>query len=100
MKEGLGRWGARLLLASTVGLLAATLFTQPAAAQDTGSDLDTDDQIVLNGGLLVPEGARVGTAVIFNGPATIEGTVTETLVVFHGRTEISGTVEDDVIVFS
>ena len=70
-----------------------------AAAQDNG-DADTDDQIVITGQLVVPEGESVEHAVIFNGPATIEGTVGQSLVVFNGRTEIIGTVAQDVIVFN
>jgi cytoskeletal protein CcmA (bactofilin family) len=72
----------------------------PALAQGRDRDLSLDDQIVLNGELVVPSGETVDTAVILNGPATIEGTVRETLVVFHGDTEIVGTVEGDVVVFS
>ena len=59
-----------------------------------------DDQVVLTGELLVPDGATVGTAVIFNGDATIEGTATESVVVFNGDVEISGTVGDDVVAFN
>ncbi len=70
-----------------------------ALAQDDGGP-DTDDQIVVTGRLVVPEGESVQHAVIFNGDATIDGTVAETLVVFNGRTEITGTVGDDVIVFN
>ncbi|MGZ8636611.1 MAG: hypothetical protein ACXWX2_06515, partial [Actinomycetota bacterium] len=70
----------------------------PASAQDDGPD--TDDQVVVTGRLVVPEGETVQTAVIFNGNALIEGTVAQTLVVFNGRTEITGTVAEDVIVFN
>jgi hypothetical protein len=79
-----------------LGVLAAAA---TALAQD-GGGADGDDQIVLTGRLLVPDGETVKTAVIFNGDATIDGTVTESLVVFNGNTEITGTVEDDVIVFN
>ena len=72
----------------------------PAAAQDGATDRDEDEQIVLTGGLVVPEGETVGTVVVFNGPVVIEGTVTESVVVFNGRTEISGTVQEDVVVFN
>lgn len=80
--------------------LPSLLMPAPVAfAQDNG-DADTDDQIVITGQLVVPEGESVEHAVIFNGPATIEGTVGQSLVVFNGRTEIIGTVAQDVIVFN
>ena len=72
----------------------------PAAAQDGAVERDEDEQVVLTGGLVVPEGETVGTVVVFNGPVVIEGTVTESVVVFNGRTEISGTVQEDVLVFN
>ena len=81
------------LVAIGVGLAPA------ATAQDDGGP-DTDDQIMITGRLVVPEGETVQHAVIFNGEATIEGTVEQTLVVFNGRTEIIGTVGEDVIVFN
>jgi hypothetical protein len=86
------------LLASIAGVLLAFVFALPAAAQED-DDLSTNDQIVLNGSLLVPEGQTLDTAVIFNGPATVDGTVTETVVVFNGNTVISGSVGEDVVVF-
>ncbi len=55
---------------------------------------------MLTGELLVPEGATVGTAVIFNGDAMIDGTATESVVVFNGDVEITGTVGDDVVAFN
>jgi hypothetical protein len=55
---------------------------------------------VLTGELLVPVGATVGTAVIFNGDATIDGTATESVVAFNGDVEITGTVRDDVVAFN
>jgi hypothetical protein len=76
------------------------LLVSPAAAAAGDSDLGLDDQVILNGRLVVPEGGSVGSAVIFNGPATIDGTVRESLVVFNGRTQISGTVDGDVVVFN
>jgi hypothetical protein len=79
---------------------AALAFAEPAAAQSSDEGLQSDDQIVLNGRLVVPEGETVGLAVIFNGPAVIEGTVREGVVVFNGRAEISGSVADDVVVFN
>jgi hypothetical protein len=93
------RWAARALL---VGVLACLAFAPAAQAQETGGDADIgiDDQIILNGRLLVRGGERVGAAVIFNGPATVEGTVGRSLVVFNGATEISGTVAENVVVFN
>ena len=70
-----------------------------AAAQDEGGP-DTDDQVVLTGRLMVPEGETVQNAVIFSGDAEIDGTVAERLIVFNGRTEITGTVRQDVVVFN
>lgn len=68
----------------------------PALAQEDGGK----DHVVITGGLVVPAGETVTTAVVFNGPVSIEGTVSESLVVFNGRTEISGTVSKDVVVFN
>ena len=89
----------RALLVSFAGVLLACIFALPAGAQETDKSLSENDQIVLNGRLLVPEGETVGAAVIFNGPATIDGTVGETLVVFNGPVVISGRVGEDVVVF-
>ena len=75
------------------------LWTSPAWAQD-GGDSNDDDQIVLTGSLVVPEGEVVDTALIFDGPATIAGEVRETLVVFNGDAEVTGTVRGDVVVFN
>jgi hypothetical protein len=72
----------------------------PAAVAQDDDGPDTDDQIVVTGSLVVPEGETVQTAVIFNGNALIEGTVAESLVVFNGRTEITGTVDEEVVVFN
>jgi hypothetical protein len=71
-----------------------------ASAQGSGDAPGDDDQIVLHGQLLVPEGETVGAAVIFDGPAIVEGTVSDALVVFNGNVEISGLVRDDVVVFN
>jgi hypothetical protein len=70
-----------------------------AVAQENGTP-DTDDQIVLSGRLVVPEGETVQTAVLLSGDAVIDGMVAGWLVVFNGRTEITGTVHEDVVVFS
>jgi hypothetical protein len=90
------------VVVSVAAFLAASAFAsvRTAAAQEVEGGPDTDDQVVLTGRLIVPEGETVGTAVIFNGDAVVEGTVSETLVVFNGRVEITGTVEDDVISFN
>ena len=82
------------------GILAALVVAAPAMAQSPGEDPADDDQVVLHGDLVVPEGETVGTAVIFDGPARVDGTVTEALVVFNGRVEITGTVRRDVVVFN
>jgi hypothetical protein len=87
------------LLASIAGALLAFTFAMPAAAQES-DDVTTDDQIVLNGRLIVPEGQTVDTAVIFNGPLTVDGIVTETVVVLNGDAVISGSVGEDVVVFN
>ena len=88
-----------VLLATVTGALLAVVFASPAAAQE-GDGVSTNDQIVLNGRLVVPEGQTVDTAVIFNGPVTVDGTVTETVVVFNGDAVISGSVDEDVVVFN
>ena len=98
------RIGKKMLRAavfsSVVAALMVPVFALPAAAQDRTDRISSDDQIVLNGRLVVAEGESVGSAVIFNGPATIQGAVAETLVVFNGRVDISGTVGEDVVVFN
>ena len=86
---------AALLLTAVVMTLA---WSAPAGAQ--GNDGPSDEQIVLTGELVVPQGDTVGDAVIFNGPATVEGTVNENLVVFNGDVEIIGTVRRDVVAFN
>jgi hypothetical protein len=75
-----------------------TLAPEAVAQDEDGAD--ADDQIVVTGRLVVPEGETVQTALIFNGNAVIDGTVGESLVVFNGRTEITGTVDEDLVVFS
>ena len=90
----------RLLSAAIVAASLAIVAAPSAFAQDESTGPAGDDQIVLTGELLVPEGETVGTAVIFNGDATIEGTVTKSVVVFNGDVEIAGTVGDDLVVFN
>ena len=101
MREDRARPAHRTFLA--VALVACVLgigSAPSASAQDEGTTPGEDDQVVLTGELLVPEGATVGTAVIFNGDATIDGTATESVVVFNGDVEITGTVGDDVVAFN
>src|SRR5919106_486315 len=96
----IARGMATRILASVALLCVGFVMLAPrAVAQDDGGP-DTDDQVVLTGRLVVPEGETVQTAVIFSGDAVIEGTVAQGLVVFNGRTEITGTVEEDVVVFN
>jgi len=89
----------RTLLFATA-VIALVGFAPAAFAQDEGGQPKADDEIVLTGALVVPQGTSVGTAVIFNGDATVSGTVTESLVVFNGDVVVSGTVADDVIAFN
>jgi hypothetical protein len=77
------------------GLLAA-----PAGAVNGSDELTNNDQIVMNGRLIVAQGDTVDSAVLFHGSATIDGTVTKSVVVFDGPTEISGHVQEDVFVFN
>src|ERR687898_134356 len=86
----------RSLIVSAFCALLVLVLGSPASAQEGAGE----DHVVLTGGLVVPAGETVNTAVVFNGPVSIEGTVSESLVVFNGRTEISGTVNKDVVVFN
>jgi hypothetical protein len=87
---------ARSLIVSIFCASVLVAFGAPALAQDDGGE----DHVVITGGLVVPAGETVKTAVVFNGPVRIEGRVSESLAVFNGRTEISGTVGEDVVVFN
>ena len=101
MREIRARTNRRRLLGASIAAAVLAIVSAPSAlAQDDGSASAGDDQIVVTGVLLVPEGETVGTAVIFNGDATIEGTVTQSLVVFNGDVEIAGTVGNDLVVFN
>ncbi len=85
-----------LAAAASMGSVAAA---QPDESRDPGSPgLDRNDQIVLNGTLVVGRNQTVGSAAILNGPARIDGTVRESLFVLNGDADISGTVNDDVVV--
>jgi hypothetical protein len=83
-----------------LALALVALAAGPASAQDAGPDDNDNDQVVLHGTLVVPEGETVGAAVIFDGPVTVDGTVEQSLVVFNGDVDISGTVNKDVVVFN
>ncbi|HEX2403858.1 MAG TPA: polymer-forming cytoskeletal protein, partial [Acidimicrobiia bacterium] len=97
--KGMRWWFRRSVgLAAILGLSLVILAPGAVAQDDNGPD--SDDHVVLTGGLVVPEGETAKTAVVFNGDVLIDGTLTETLVVFNGRTEITGTVAEDVIVFN
>ena len=101
MCEVRARTTRRTLLGGVLAACSMVIVAAPSAfAQDEGTTPAADDQIVLTGELLVPDGATVATALIFNGDATIEGTATESVVVFNGDVEISGTVGDDVVAFN
>jgi hypothetical protein len=91
----------RTMVFATAAIALVVLAFAPAAfAQDEAGQPKADEEIVLSGRLVVPEGDVVGTAVIFNGEATVQGTVTESLVVFNGDVDVSGTVSDDVVAFN
>ena len=101
MREVRARTARRTVLGLVLVACSLAIAVAPSAfAQDEATTPGADDQVVLTGELLVPDGATVGTAVIFNGDATIEGTATESVVVFNGDVEISGTVGDDVVAFN
>jgi hypothetical protein len=89
-----------LVLAAAAVALVGFAFVPAAFAQDEGAQPQADDEIVLTGTLVVPQGDAVGTAVIFNGDVVVQGTVTESLVVFNGDVVVSGTVADDVVAFN
>ena len=93
------RWFRRSFSVAVFLCLGFVTLAPGAFAQDDDGP-DTDDQIVVTGRLVVPEGETFQNAVIFNGTAMIDGTVAESLVVFNGRTEITGTVDEDVVVFN
>src|SRR5262245_15859140 len=86
-----------LFTAAVVAVVGLGL-AAPAFAQGVSSG--GDDQVVLTGTLVVPEGETVATAVIFNGDATIQGTVTGSVVAFNGDVDVSGTVDDSVVAFN
>jgi hypothetical protein len=97
--KGMRLWFRRSVgLAAILGLSLVILAPGAVAQDDDGPE--SDDHVILTGGLVVPEGETAKTAVVFNGDVLIDGTVSQTLVVFNGRTEITGTVAEDVIVFN
>jgi hypothetical protein len=89
----------RLAIATFASLVICGLLAGPALA-DSADQLNSRDQIVLNGTLTVAEGETVDTALLGHGIATIDGTVTGAVVVFDGSTDISGTVQGDVFAFN
>jgi hypothetical protein len=95
---GAVRWLGRSIGVVALLGLGMLVLAPGALAQEEGPD--ADDQVVLSGNLLVPEGETVNTAVIFSGDALVEGNVSEWLVVFNGRTEITGTIGEGVVVFA
>lgn len=90
----------RLMFAAIGVAVVGAAFAPSAFGQDEGGQPNADDEIVLTGTLVVPEGQSVGTAVIFNGDADVQGTVTESLVVFNGDVTVSGSVGDNVVAFN
>lgn len=88
-----------LLLLASVSILVLTA-AQAAAQTRTSQSGEDNNQIVVDGRLLVAQGDSIKTGVIFNGPAAVAGTVRDSLVVFNGRTTITGTVQGDVVVFN
>jgi hypothetical protein len=93
------RWLRRSYSVAAILCLGFVTLAPGAVAQDDDGP-DTDDQVVLTGRLVVPEGETVENAVIFSGDAVIDGAVSGWLAVFNGRTEITGTVGEDVVVFN
>jgi hypothetical protein len=91
---------ATRILATVAFLCLSFVMLPPRADAQDDDGPNADDQIVLTGRLVVPEGETVQTAMIFSGEAVIDGTVADWLVVFNGRTEITGTVGEDVVVFN
>lgn len=90
----------RTLVFAAAAVALVLAFAPAAFAQDEAGQPKVDEEIVLSGRLVVPEGDVVGTAVIFNGDATVQGTVTESLVVFNGDVDVSGSVGDNVVAFN
>lgn len=101
MREARARSAHRTFLALAIVAFVLGIASAPSAiAQDDGGTPGDDDQVVLTGELLVPVGATVGTAVIFNGDATIDGTAAGSVVAFNGDVEVTGMVRDDVVAFN
>jgi len=91
--RGLAIWGFAGLLAIPIVLALAT----PALAQ---TSIQSNDEIVLSGKVVVAKGETVRNVVIFNGPVAIDGTVSGNVVAFNGDVAISGTVDGDVTSFN
>jgi hypothetical protein len=92
-----GTSAVRVVLVAVLVAGAVVAASGSAAAQSDRPDLTHNDQVVLNGRLVVPKDQTVDNAVILNGPAQILGTVRETLFVLNGNVEIWGTVGKDVV---
>ena len=82
----------RTLLFATA-VIALVGFAPAAFAQDEGGQPKADDEIVLTGALVVPQGTSVGTAVIFNGDVVVSGTVADDVIAFNGRVLIRSGAE-------
>jgi hypothetical protein len=93
------RW-FRKSVAVAAFLVHSFMILAPGAVAQDDDGPDSNDHVVLTGGLVLPEGETAETAVVFDGDVLIDGTVAQTLVVFNGDTEITGTVGEDVIVFN
>jgi cytoskeletal protein CcmA (bactofilin family) len=89
-------WRILLALSGSAILVLAT--SGPALAQTTA--IDTNDQIVINGRVVVPAGETVGTVVLLNGTVTIDGTADGDVFVANGDVTIGGTVTGNVTVMS
>jgi hypothetical protein len=94
------RWWFRRSVGPAAVLGLSLVILAPGAVAQDDDGRDSDDHVIVTGGLVVPEREMAKTAVVFNGDVLIDGTVSETLVVFNGRTEITGTVGEDVVVFN
>src|SRR5437867_3492808 len=80
--------------------VCTTVIAMVASPADAIGLRNERTQVVLTGRVDVAEGERVGTIVIFHGPATIAGDVNGSLWVFDGDLTLAGSVRDDVTVFN
>lgn len=86
------------VLAALLAVCALGLGT--AAAHAATVDVDGDDQVVITGGLNVPEGETVGDVVVVDGPVRIAGRATGDVIAIAGSVRISGSVDGDVAAVS